>query len=291
VKISLHHSRRLATWHRALGALIAVASLGACSSGGSDPPTTVDTTLADYTMNGELDVWLTHDGSVTAAAMPWMMFPADYESASSCPRLHIQATMNGIAMLTTGLGNGRPYGNGALPLFMCTLPSFSGTVPGGLATPFEIRIWDETLTWVLRGGVVSAKATVENNTLRIGTQAHIGLDPVPPFEVQAQFDSDDGRASFKVFAQRNGRSCETNVTVSDANGHLLTNGPAPCSVTFEQDGISMLVPDVGDRAGKLAIAGNPSTTVSSCQGTANCSLSMTGPYGEPEADVTVHVTP
>ncbi len=266
-----------------------ITSVVACNSD-SFPVAAVDTTLADYTKDGDLELQTDSTGKTTGWVLPWSMLGYDYESTSSCPLLHVRVTVNGDEMQVMQ-GSGR---DGPIPhILMCSPPYFYGTIAGGLTGPVEVRVWDETLTWTMHGDIPVPKASIDGATLRIGTRAHIRLDPIPPAYAQIQFDSDDKHANFTVSAKQDGSLCDAEASVSDANGHLTLDGKIPCDASFEQDGISVLIPDIGDHTGHLEITGWPETNVTSCDGVAYCRLDLSdlGGANEPYVDLPVHIAP
>jgi hypothetical protein len=224
-------------------------------------------TLAEFTMDGYLKLWSDPAGNIIGEMDPWFGNLGPLESATGCPRLHVNVSVDGIdvGLAEAGSGTPLPY---APQVQRCALPTFQASPRGGSSRPVSIRIWDDTMEWRMLAEVVHPTASLLEPQLRIGTWAGIQLNPVPT-DLQLSFDSKTSRASFSMHAAV-GYKCATDWVVSADGGEAATDAGAPCPLTFTPDGASFLVPDVGAATGTLGLGGWVNSQVLQCQGPASC---------------------
>jgi len=261
-------------------ALLAVCP-GCAAIGVSDVPSEVDQTLAAFTADGDLEVYVDHTGYVMGTIMPWSA--GVLETATGCPRLHVRVTVNGVEA-NVAAGSGTQI-SGPDPVFRCSPPGFGVTLAGGLPATIDVRISDETDEWRMVGEVISSPSAmlVETDGLRVGTWAHLRLDP-PAGYVELSWYADQNKcAGFSIAAASGSPKCILQATVGKADcSAIATDVGVPCAIQLTSDGVAFFVPDVGvsgPTAGKLGVEGWPDTQVQ-CQGTAYCKLTRNEPgYG------------
>jgi hypothetical protein len=238
-----------------------------------------DVTLSTYSREPGIELSADHAGNVRGIFHRYSGGTAvGSSSAEPCPVLRAQVTVNGAnAALDPGGGS---VAGGPMPVYSCREPTFHGFVAGlAQGTPVDVNIWDETASWH-----VKARATVPHaqlatpDGLHVGTWAGLALDPVLD-SVGIMFNGDGdggGFASFRMAASRGGQSCPTETVVPGPTGLQSTSdAAAPCTIAFDQNGVSFLVPDIGtDVSGLLTVGYWWPTLPADCTGLARCWLTF-----------------
>lgn len=258
----------------------------ACSSDVRGP-TTIDMTLAQFTQNGELDVWFTSNGGLQAVISPSQSVPATdvYESVKPCPVLNVQASVNGVDVPLTSEGSGA-IGDDPAHLNSCELPHFQTTLLDLPTKSIEVRVWDASRTWILRSDFVMPTASLADaDALHIGRWNDIQVNPVPGSETSVEFDSDSGASSFMFDTNRGGQECET-----DFVGFDSTDAGVPCPIRLSDAGISIFVPNVAAGAGQIYVGGFSQSEVTDCEGTGTCNFHIS-PYAPPHAQFATSIEP
>jgi len=249
-------------------------SATACGSLQPAPPPEQATTLAAFTQDGDLEVSLDQAGHLTGTLGPWIA--GVLELATSCPRLDVNVTVNGLAVGLVERGSGTQI-SGPMPVFRCALPAFAATVDVARGSALDIHIWDSTADWRMHADFIAPTATlVESDGLRIGTWAHVDLVPVTD-GVRVMFQPGDGGAgneAFSIESTRTDGGCSSTAVVDPLDGGVLTTDVGvPCPLTFTDSGIAFFVPSAPVGPGRLSITGWPDNEVTQCLGTAYCKLS------------------
>lgn len=279
-----------------------VCALLLCASCTSTPPAARDSTLAALSApagDGWLEVTADLAGHVSGQLAPYMWDDLDgtFDSTDACPRLHARVSANGVEGAWTEVGSGTQLPGTPVPgstaIFRCRMPAFQVTVPGGLGDELDVRIRDESTQWIMRIRVYRPTATLVGDAgLPSGRWADLRLDP-PSSYVVLDFDSDAGCAHFELTSSRDGTGCTTDYATSVNCDAGLLEAAAGCPVTFNDAGVSFLVPDVGAASGTFGVRGWPQAELLQCEGLATCWLNnaagiggATGPYVDVPAETT-----
>jgi hypothetical protein len=271
----------------------ALTAIGIPSSTGCDlatptPPSEADTTLAAFTKDGAIQVWVDNSGHLTGTLAPWPTFVL--ELATSCPRLHASVTVNGVDVGLVEDGSGTQI-SGPAPLFRCALPTFAATIDTSPGASLDIRVWDETKEWDMRVEYVSPTATLqEKDGLRVGTWAHVDLAPPLGYthlEFAPQGTTDE---LFSMSSTGGDGGCPSTAIVATPDGAALsTDAGVPCPLSLTDAGLALFVPDVPAGPGQLTIEGWSQTAVTACVGTGYCKLWSNDVQSNPVARIDTSV--